>query len=143
MVKLLAADKGAFTVRMRTIVSLAVTAVLAASLLVVTSSPASAGQNNCPSGSVCMWEDANYSGDMYVSQPNVTGEYEIDWWNGDNEISSVTNYGNCVVSLWDGDLDAKGEGFGITPVGESRYQVPDLAATWGWDNRAESFSIRC
>ena len=64
--------------------------------------PASAG--TCATGRVCMWEDPNFSGSLYVNvSPSVYRTYEIDWWNGDNEISSVVNNSRYAVRLIDGD----------------------------------------
>src|SRR4051812_23368489 len=52
---------------------------------------------DCADGHLCMWEDPGYSGSQYVDQPGNPGRYDIDWWNGDNEISSVINKtGKCI-----------------------------------------------
>ncbi|MER6184987.1 hypothetical protein [Streptomyces sp. NPDC001652] len=37
-----------------------------------------------------MWEDGNYEGSGYVDVV-AGGPYDIDGWNGDNEISSIDN----------------------------------------------------
>jgi hypothetical protein len=96
--------------------------------------PANAA-GTCASGSVCMWEDPDYSGSKYVDQPGTPGKYQIDWWNGDNEISSVINLtGRCVL-LYDND-DWTGSSYFIEKGGSR----PNLEQN-GYDNDAESYEI--
>lgn len=111
----------------------------------VATTTASAG--TCSAGRVCMWEDPNFSGSRYVNVlPSVNRYYEIDWWNGDNEISSVVNNSYYAVKLSDGDYTDgpswnrnKGTAVCIPPYG----RVPDLIVypfgNLTFDNRAESF----
>ncbi|HEU5156473.1 MAG TPA: peptidase inhibitor family I36 protein [Streptosporangiaceae bacterium] len=89
----------------------------------------------CANGSVCMWEDAGYSGSKYVDQPGNPGKYQIDWWNGDNEISSVINRTGKCVRLYDND-NWSGTSYFIEKAG-SRW---DLERN-GFDNEAESYTI--
>jgi hypothetical protein len=114
-----------------TAMAIAVTGVVSAA------APAQADIRNCPGGNVCMWEDSNFSSDMYVSQMVRPGQYEIDWWNGDNEISSLVNNGGCQVVVYDGDA-LTGSALVVPP----HRQYADLDSI-GWDNRAQSFEVLC
>lgn len=98
----------------------------------------------CQAGNICLWEDPNYTGSLYVNEPATANrEIEINDWDGDNEISSAISNG-CRVVLWDGDLTAKGEGQGLTGGNEIGHEVPNLASYGsGWDNRTESLTITC
>jgi hypothetical protein len=97
---------------------------------------ASASESDCPDSYVCMWEDPYESGSLYVYQPGNAGSYEIDWWDGDNEISSVVNRtGKCII-LYDGD-DQTGSSYTINATTTRLYNL----SLNGWDNRAESYNI--
>ncbi|GAA4035058.1 hypothetical protein GCM10022247_70610 [Allokutzneria multivorans] len=50
-----------------------------------------------------MWEDADHKGSRYVHQKAVTGFYDIDNWDGDNEISSVINNSACSLTMYSND----------------------------------------
>ena len=89
----------------------------------------------CADGSVCMWEDPGYNGSKYVDQPGNAGNYQIDWWNGDNEISSVINRTGKCVRLYDND-DWSGTSYFIEKGGPRS----DLEQN-GYDNYAESYTI--
>jgi len=52
---------------------------------------------------VCLWEDADYHGDRYEWYAPTAIDVDIDWWNGDNEISSVKNYSTYDLCLYDND----------------------------------------
>ncbi|GAA2144695.1 peptidase inhibitor family I36 protein [Glycomyces algeriensis] len=59
----------------------------------------------CASGYVCGWENSGYGGDKWVNWRvgGVGSTYEIDWWNGDNEISSISNESNKMLRLYAND----------------------------------------
>lgn len=96
--------------------------------------PASAA-GSCNAGSVCMWEDPGYNGEKYVDQPGRSGSYEIDGWDGDNEISSVINKTGKCVRLYDNDGHT-GTSYFIEKGG-SRTNLEQN----GYDNEAESYKI--
>ncbi len=90
---------------------------------------------DCAEGHLCMWEDPGYSGSQYVDQPGNPGRYEIDWWNGDNEISSVINKtGKCVTLFADDSWQ------GTSYFVEKGGSRPNLEQN-GFDNDAESYEI--
>ncbi|GAA4033792.1 hypothetical protein GCM10022247_68560 [Allokutzneria multivorans] len=93
----------------------------------------------CPGGHVCMWEHENYSGDRYIflDPPSGNTKYEIDGWNGDNEISSLHNLTNCTIVLFDDD-NTKGKSWEIRP----EKSEPHLGRI-GANDKAESFETRC
>lgn len=68
-----------------------------------TFTPTPASAYACGTGNICMWEDANYTGDRYVSIRGRPGTYDIDGWNGDNEITSVANATGMWVVLYADD----------------------------------------
>lgn len=89
----------------------------------------------CGADFICMWEDANYTGSKYVdlyavSPVNVGALVDIDGWDGDNEISSVSNRTRFHILMYDND---NGTGFlGCITPGQS---IPSL-----WRNdEMESF----
>lgn len=91
--------------RRRTAAAAAVTGVLAA-LTVVTggAGPAAADDARCPNDHVCMYEDPQMGGSLYVNQRYVgNGRFEIDGWDGDNEISSVINNTNASIKIYSND----------------------------------------
>ncbi|MDA2806111.1 peptidase inhibitor family I36 protein [Nocardiopsis suaedae] len=79
----------------------AVLAAAATALPVTASTPAMA-DGYCRAGHVCMWEDAHYQGSRYIDV-RAGGPYDIDWWNGDNEISSVDNASDLYIVMYDND----------------------------------------
>jgi hypothetical protein len=89
----------------------------------------------CSSGSVCMWEDPGYNGSKYVDQPGHVGSYQIDGWDGDNEISAVMNKTGRCVRLYDND-NWTGTSYFIEKDG-SRSNLEQN----GYDNEAESYRI--
>jgi hypothetical protein len=115
------------------------TLAVAASGLAVAATPAMAA-DMCDSYMVCMYEDFNYDGSMYVRYTEGTrtgNRFEIDGWNGDNEISSVHNNTDLWVVMYDND-NYTGTKACIRPHGD----VPNLATSNGYDNRAESFILK-
>jgi hypothetical protein len=101
---------------------------------VLTPPAAQADSSDCPSYYICMWEDPNYRGSMYVRQPANTGSYDIDGWDGDNEISSVINNSPSVcVRMYDNDRWT-----GTTyALGKSEW----ASSLGSFDNEAESYKI--
>ncbi|MFD3373780.1 MULTISPECIES: peptidase inhibitor family I36 protein [unclassified Streptomyces] len=89
---------------------LAAAAALAGGLIVGTAAPASASAaaTVCDQRHLCMWEDTYYQGDMYLNiymdaEANIGTVGEIDGWDGDNEISSLSNGTRFSIALYDGD----------------------------------------
>lgn len=93
---------------------------------------------SCPDNYVCMWEDPNYSGELYVYQPNQNGRYEIDGWDGDNEISSVINNTHkCIVLYANDGWTGRTHSISYLSLQNTRYNL-ELN---GYDNEAESYGI--
>ena len=102
--------------------------------VVLAPSAAVADSSDCPSGYVCMWEDKTFHGSMYVRQPDDVGSYDIDGWDGDDEISSVYNTSTTkCVRLYDND---RWTGTSYVVGKGSR-----LSSLPGFDNEAESYKI--
>lgn len=120
--------------------ALAITGGLTALSFGLVAAPAQAA-GTCASGYVCMWEDPNYNGEKYVSQPGDVGSYEIDGWDGDNEISSVINRTGKCIRLYDND-GWSGTTYKIGKVvsGGDNGKRPNLEQN-GFDNEAESYKI--
>jgi hypothetical protein len=78
---------------------------LATVVAIIGGSSQAHARSYCPNGHVCMWEDANAQGDRYVDTAvgGVDWFYDIDGWNGDNEISSVENNSNRAIRVWTND----------------------------------------
>lgn len=99
-------------------------AVAAAGLAAIASlglaAPAQAGgYAQCGSGYVCMWEDAGFQGDEWVHwKPSGIGaKYNIDGWDGDNEISSIYNHSGYALRIYAND-DYTGESICIGRGGD-------------------------
>jgi len=114
---------------------------LAVLSLVAWGTPAMAS-STCASNHVCMWEDNNYGGDKwvdYTSNGNSIQNYQIDNWDGDNEISSVKNNTSLPLYIYPNDYaNIFGVWICIPPGGYSA----NLAQTHGFDNDAEYFQLR-
>lgn len=119
-------------------------------LVVVLASPIAQGvllkpaqaDGYCSRQAVCMWEDNRYRGDLYVKQNqpprercDVTLIYDIDGFNGDNEISSVDNATDFDVVLF---ADDDGQGATLVIPEHQRYY-----GVGSFDNDAESYAFRC
>ncbi|MFF0659509.1 MULTISPECIES: peptidase inhibitor family I36 protein [Micromonospora] len=93
----------------------------------------------CSSGRICMWEDFGYTGSKYVDYVPGTisnDRYEINGFNGDNEISSVINNTSKCAVLYDND------GFSGTRITISKNtSVSNLRTFANFDNEAESFAL--
>jgi hypothetical protein len=50
----------------------------------------------------CLWEDGGAQGTNYHHQASIN-RWNIDGWDGDNEISSILNNTNYCAKLWDND----------------------------------------
>jgi hypothetical protein len=115
---------------------LAALPLAAATAMVMTAVPASAHHNRCGHDRVCMFEDPNYDGSLYVNQPyRSNGKFEIDWWEGDNEISSVINNTNASIRIYSND----GQGGAWHCVGPQATRS-NLADN-NFDNTAESWAF--
>jgi hypothetical protein len=92
----------------------------------VTDAAAEPRAGGCASGYLCGWENSGYSGDKWlnwrVGAPGAT--HEIDWFNGDNEISSISNESNRMVRLYNND-GAEGFYFCLGP-GQDIRNLSDL-----------------
>lgn len=119
---------------MRFFKAAAITGGLAALAVGMSAAPAYA-DTVCPNNYVCMWEDGSYGGSKYVLQPANVGFYEIDGWDGDNEISSVKNTSGKCLRLYDND-GGGGSSYYIEPEGFR----PNLNQN-GFNDRAESYRI--
>ncbi len=115
----------------------AVVGVLASAGLVA--APAYA-DGPCGSNNVCMWEDHNYTGSLYVNYVpgTIPGDaYNIDGWDGDNEITSVINHTTKWVVLYANDNFTGGTAC-IAPNSHSS----NLGVTHGFNDDAESFKLK-
>lgn len=115
---------------------------LAAIATIGLASPAQAGgYAQCGSGYVCMWEDAGYQGDEWVHwKPGSVGaKYNIDGWDGDNEISSLYNHSGYAIRVYAND-DYTGESH-CFPAGDDLGTLKDI----GFNDDAESIKTvsRC
>ncbi len=88
----------------RKIIGMAAVLAVISATMVVGAIPAQA-DGYCPSGRVCMWEDSNFSGDRWVDVKvgGADWSYNIDGWNGDNEISSIDNASGWDIRVWGND----------------------------------------
>lgn len=110
----------------------------AAIATVMATSPAFA-DGHCDANRVCMWEDDAFKGDRWVNT-TVGGppwDYNIDGWNGDNEISSIDNATGRYILVWSND-QADGRSLCVPPH-------TDMASLGNFDNDAEYFQVvdRC
>jgi hypothetical protein len=103
-----------------------------AAIVTLSASPAQAAIN-CDSGRICMYEDNHYTGGKYSNWKPTGGNqsYQIDWWDGDNEISSVYNNSNYAVYLYAND-----DYTGFIRCVSAKSAVGDLP--YWQDNDAES-----
>ncbi len=104
----------------RRIAAAAAAAGLAAIASLGLAAPAQAGgYAQCGSGYVCMWEDAGFQGDEWVHwKPSGVGaKYNIDGWDGDNEISSIYNHSGYALRIYAND-DYTGESICIGRGGD-------------------------
>jgi hypothetical protein len=88
----------------------------------------------CASGYVCGWEDDGYGGDKWMSwNPSGVGaNYEIDGWDGDNEITSIINNSGHGIKFYDQDGQA-----GNTLCVGNGVRINNLQ-DYAWNDRAES-----
>jgi hypothetical protein len=113
-------------------------ALLAAVTPLLVAAPAHASGGSCDIYTLCLWEDPNYAGDKYWIAQSGTGQqdWELNWLNGDNEISSVTNWTDKWAVLYDND------GYSGTKIciGPDVTRA-DLNSNYGFDNEAESVRL--
>lgn len=109
---------------------------LGAATVLAIPTPAFAGASDCPDDYVCMWEDPNYTGSMYVRYrlgSNYRDKFEIHWWNGDGEISAFVNNTDRYLILFDDD-DFNGATRCYNPE-------EDRSSLGSFDNKPESFAL--
>jgi hypothetical protein len=99
-----------------------------------TTTEAETRAGTCASGYVCGWEDDGYGGDKWMSwNPSGVGDnYEIDGWDGDNEITSIINNSGHGIKFYDQDGQA-----GNTLCVGNGVRINNLQ-TYAWNDRAES-----
>lgn len=119
--------------RTRSLAGALLLSAVAVSASVLAPTSALADSSDCPSNYVCMWEDSTFHGSMYVRQADDIASYDIDGWDGDNEISSVFNNTIYCVRLFEND-DWTGDSY-VVPAGAR------LATLVDFDNEAESYTI--
>ena len=110
-------------------------ALLGAAIATTTVTSPAYADGFCGANRICMWEDTAFSGDRWVDT-EVGGPgwfYDIDWFNGDNEISSIDNATGQSIRVWGND----------NPSGGSICLPPhsNLVGLGGFENDAESFSV--
>ncbi|MFF4252779.1 peptidase inhibitor family I36 protein [Streptomyces sp. NPDC001663] len=90
---------------------------------------------SCDSGRICMYEDSNYTGSKYVNwKPTGTNQkYQIDGWDGDNEISSLINNTSYRIRIYDND-DYSGYSICVAP----HTDINNLKNGWVFNDEAES-----
>jgi hypothetical protein len=103
---------------------------------VVATAPPATAAGTCPRSYVCMWEDSGFNGSRYVKQYKTSGYYDIHWWDGDNEITSVKNYTGKCVRLYAND-DHGGPSYVIDKNVTSIVNLKEN----GFNDEAESYRI--
>jgi len=99
----------------------------------------------CSNTNICMFEDSGYNGSKYVDyHPGSVPQdkFEIDWWNGDNEISSVINNSGKYAIIfpddgWDGDsadIICIGPGVSVSNLRNQPYDFNDDAESFMLSN---------
>jgi hypothetical protein len=89
-------------------------------------------------GYVSMWEDGGYGGDRWVHYRAGTidkDRFEIHWWNGDNEISSLQNGTDKWLVVY--DKDSWGGDRRCFAPGEEIRNMKDV----NFNDKAESFEL--
>lgn len=107
-----------------------------------TSAEAEILAGGCESGYFCGWEDSGYSGDKWVNWRvgGVGSVYEIDGWDGDNEISSFSNESNRILRLYNGD-NASGASICIGPGDDVRNLNDEGAGGGRYNDWFESIKV--
>ncbi|HEY1093439.1 MAG TPA: peptidase inhibitor family I36 protein [Glycomyces sp.] len=88
----------------------------------------------CAGGRFCMWEDSSYGGSRYANwAPTGTGQkFQLDGWDGDNEITSLVNNTRYKIRVYDND-DYSGESRCL----DSGAAVKNLK-DWDFNDKIES-----
>jgi hypothetical protein len=120
---------------MRRTLSAGISLTAALAITAAAATTAAADDARCPANRVCMYEDPNYTGSLYVNQVYDGKKHEIDWWNGDNEISSIINNTGSSIKVYSGD----GQGGSWQCVG-AHAQRKNLEDN-DFDNDAESWAF--
>ncbi|SDM34322.1 peptidase inhibitor family I36 protein [Allokutzneria albata] len=107
--------------------------------------PAAEAAPDCAANRVCMWEDAGYSGSRYVNQKGASGTYDIDGWNGDNEISSLINRTSCKLTLYSADEPAASAFTWSVAAGRRVGNLKNLKDSKGnhANDGVQSFKLSC
>ncbi|GAA4025629.1 hypothetical protein GCM10022247_57970 [Allokutzneria multivorans] len=117
--------------RLRTVLGSVVAVLVAVGAMLAGVAPASANADDC-SYKLCMWEDDWYSDSLYAKSAAVSGCQEIAGWNGDNEISSLSNNTGHSVRLY-ADDNCQGRSLLLNPG-----WYPELSRL-GFNNDTESY----
>jgi hypothetical protein len=106
-----------------------------------TTTEAETRAGGCSNNYVCMWEDSNYSGDKWVNWRvgSVGTVYEVDGWDGDNEISSISNESGRTLKLY-ADDGATGAWICFGPETDVR-NLSDLGGGRSFNDQIESFKV--
>jgi len=120
----------------------AVMGLSAGSAQAETTAAAEPRAGGCASGKFCGWEDSGYSGDKWVNWTvgGVGTVYEIDGWDGDNEISSFSNESSRKLRLYNGD-NATGFSICIGPGDDVRNLNDEGAGGGDYNDWMESIKV--
>lgn len=104
----------------------AVMGLSAGSAQAETTTEADERAGGCRAGYICAWEDKNYGGDQWVNwKPGGAGDfYDVDGWDGDNELSSISNESSKTIRLYKTD-NATGYSWCLGP-GQDIKNLSDL-----------------
>jgi len=130
--------KGAAMTGVAVVAGLALTA---GSAQAETTSEAETRAGGCSNNYVCMWENSNYSGDKWVNWKvgSVGTVFEVDGWDGDNEISSISNESGKTLKLYAGD-NATGAWICFGPETDVK-NLSDLGGGQSFNDQIESFKV--
>jgi hypothetical protein len=95
----------------------------------------------CANNYVCGWEDKNYGGDKWVNwKVGAVGTvYEVDGWDGDDEISSISNESGKLLRLYAGD---NATGYSICFAKETDAKdLSDLGGGQSFNDEIESIKV--
>lgn len=130
--------RGAAMAGVAVVAGLGLTAGTAQAETAVEAEPRAGG---CANNYVCGWEDKNYGGDKWVNwKVGAVGTvYEVDGWNGDNEISSISNESGKLLRLYAGD---NATGYSICFAKETDAKdLSDLGGGQSFNDQIESIKV--